>query len=89
MTNCINCGAPLHGNVCAYCGTEYNEDGFVCRFDKDELTGTLRVHGKEFRVYLGEVEGHDLMCGEPVRDEKGRLTRATPLIKHVFKLIEV
>lgn len=24
MTNCVNCGAPLHGNVCEYCGTEYN-----------------------------------------------------------------
>lgn len=24
MTNCINCGAPLQGNRCAYCDTEYN-----------------------------------------------------------------
>lgn len=24
MTNCVNCGAPLHGNICEYCGTEYN-----------------------------------------------------------------
>lgn len=24
MTNCENCGAPLHGSVCEYCGTEYN-----------------------------------------------------------------
>lgn len=23
MTNCVNCGAPLHGNKCEYCGTEY------------------------------------------------------------------
>jgi len=23
MTNCKNCGAPLHGNHCEYCGTEY------------------------------------------------------------------
>ncbi len=23
MTNCINCGAPLNGNVCEYCGTQY------------------------------------------------------------------
>lgn len=22
-TNCVNCGAALHGNVCEYCGTEY------------------------------------------------------------------
>ena len=23
ITNCKNCGAPLHGNICEYCGTEY------------------------------------------------------------------
>lgn len=23
MTNCKNCGAPLHVNKCEYCGTEY------------------------------------------------------------------
>ena len=23
ITNCKNCGAPLHGNVCEYCGPEY------------------------------------------------------------------
>ena len=23
VTNCKNCGAPLHGNHCEYCGTEY------------------------------------------------------------------
>ena len=22
-TNCINCGAPLKGSVCEYCGTRY------------------------------------------------------------------
>lgn len=21
--NCVNCGAPLHGDKCEYCGTEY------------------------------------------------------------------
>lgn len=24
-TNCRNCGAPLHGSVCEYCGTVYGE----------------------------------------------------------------
>ena len=23
-TNCVNCGAPLHGHICEYCGTEYD-----------------------------------------------------------------
>lgn len=24
--NCVNCGAPLHGCKCEYCGTEYDSD---------------------------------------------------------------
>ena len=23
VTTCKNCGAPVHNNVCEYCGTEY------------------------------------------------------------------
>lgn len=23
MTNCINCGAPMHGYICEYCGTDF------------------------------------------------------------------
>ena len=23
MTNCPNCGAPIHGSICEYCGTEF------------------------------------------------------------------
>ena len=23
-TNCVNCGAPLHGHICQFCDTEYN-----------------------------------------------------------------
>lgn len=26
QTNCRNCGAPLHGQVCEYCGTVYGEE---------------------------------------------------------------
>lgn len=25
-TNCKNCGAPLHGSRCEFCGTEYSVD---------------------------------------------------------------
>lgn len=24
MTNCLNCGMPLTGSVCEYCGTRYD-----------------------------------------------------------------
>lgn len=25
MNNCINCGAPLDGDTCQYCGTDYGD----------------------------------------------------------------
>lgn len=28
MTNCKNCGAPLHGDVCEYCGTAISKPAF-------------------------------------------------------------
>lgn len=27
--NCVNCGAPLHGDKCEYCGTEYDFDDII------------------------------------------------------------
>lgn len=32
MTNCPNCGAPITGSVCEYCGTRH-ETGITIRFD--------------------------------------------------------
>lgn len=32
MTNCLNCGAPITGSVCEYCGTRHNT-GITIRFD--------------------------------------------------------
>ena len=26
MTNCKNCGAPLHSAICEYCGTDYSRE---------------------------------------------------------------
>ena len=30
VANCVNCGAPLHGTVCEYCGTEYKARFTLC-----------------------------------------------------------
>lgn len=37
MTNCTQCGAPLHGYKCEYCGTEYLET-FIPRYRVDEYS---------------------------------------------------
>ena len=53
ITNCINCGAALHGTKCDYCGTEYHLDdlGRIKEYYvKLELFGQIR----EF--YIGCIE---------------------------------
>lgn len=89
MNNCINCGAPLHGSKCQYCGTEYGNNGFVCNFDRNDFTGTIRFDGKEYQVYLGKVEGNMVCCGNSGRDITGRMRLDNPIIKRKFTLIEM
>lgn len=55
MTNCVNCGAPLSGSKCQYCGTEYNGSTVYADFSEDDWTGTLSVGGKEYPVYISEI----------------------------------
>lgn len=89
MTNCINCGAPLDGDTCQYCGTRYTENGFVCDMEKDDCTGTIRFDGKTYQVYLGHVEGNMVCGGRTGRDASGRMHIDKPRIKRKFTLIEM
>ena len=88
MTNCINCGAPLHGDKCAYCGTEYRNGAFVCDLGKNDFTGKLIVDGKDYSVYLGHVEGNLVSLGGG-RDERGIFRRGNTVMKRKFTLIEI
>lgn len=89
LTNCVNCGAPLAGGKCQYCGTEYRGNSAIADFGKDDWTGTLSVGGKEYRVYIAKMvqealDGHssrDITTGELIRDVLG--------YKHTFTLIEM
>jgi hypothetical protein len=53
MTNCPNCGAPLHGTKCDYCGTTFLdlidiEPGNICsvrlRYMGHEMTAQMRAN---------------------------------------------
>ena len=86
--NCINCAAPLTGNKCSYCGTEYTDDGhLVADFDQ-EILGELFVDGQIFKVYLSNVEINVLRLGS-YRGMDGRLVSSKPILKHKFTLVEV
>lgn len=87
MTNCINCGAPLHGRKCEYWGTEYENGGFSCSFEKNDYTGTIRFGKEEYRCYLSKVNAN-VIYGDAMRDETGQLRAGKPIIKRMFTLIE-
>lgn len=88
MTNCVNCGAVLHGNKCDYCGTEYNDDNVIARFDRADALGTLAVHGKSFDVYIGSMEVNSV--GDTAfRNFDGTMRRNPGKLKHKFELIEI
>lgn len=88
LTNCVNCGAPLRGNRCGYCGTEYTGSDVYASFEPSEATGVLSVGGVEYHVYLGSMEAHTL-CEGAHRDSTGRLQMERPVMKRKFSLIEL
>lgn len=49
LTNCKNCGAPLHGSRCEYCGTEYGPEPMLILkgqpADMDKLIDQLHKTG--------------------------------------------
>ncbi len=84
MTNCKNCGAPLHGSKCEYCGTEYSNRTIAGNIPEIGDMGILKVGDEEIKVYIGSIDSRDL---EAWRDAAGVLHRGTP--KRKFTLIEI
>lgn len=88
IKNCFNCGAPLHGSRCDYCGTECNENGSVIAvFDKDGCCGELQIGGVSFQVYLSRMVVDSISDG--FRDQSGRLHVRQIAKKRTFTLIEM
>lgn len=86
---CINCGVEVTGNVCEYCGTHYNNNGFCVKFAGPGSRGTLKVGDKEYKVYIDEVRGEmtsDFFIG---RDINGHLIRMPSRMIHTFILKEI
>lgn len=87
-TNCVNCGAILHGNICEYCGTEYNNSGISASFGTDDYMGVMKLGNEEINVYIGSMEAH-LIGGNAYRDANGNLHRDKPKMKRKFTVIEI
>ena len=89
MKNCINCGAPITGDECPYCGTKYDlrPNPVSATFDENDLTGVLSVGGKEFRVYISRMDAKTVFTSYG-RDVLGHVC-ADRRIVHTFTLIEI
>ena len=90
MKNCINCGAPLHGRKCEYCGTEYTENGNIqAEFDAKDGIGVVNLMGQKYTCYVSKMEANCIDLEQAGRDMSGRLIRGKTIYKHKFTLVEV
>ena len=88
LKNCINCGAPLHGRKCDYCGTEYSDDGGICAiFGDNDMTGEVIIGEKRYHCYLSCVD-IQYVGGEAARSIDGTLHRYPGRQRHTFTLVE-
>ena len=90
LTNCINCGAPLDGPVCPYCGTRYERDNKFKSSPFDySMMGEINFNGETVRVYISEVEFNYLDGPGAGRDLSGRLIRCPIGMKRKFTMVEI
>lgn len=88
MTNCVNCGAVLHGNKCEYCGTEYDGNRIFANFEKDDYTGTIKLGNEKINVYVGSMESNAVNIVSCTTLD-GRICTSKPIMKRKFTLIEI
>lgn len=84
MTNCPNCGSPISGTKCEYCGTAFFDTVDISTFG----TCIVRLrHGNEIitgKMYVGNINA-EVNYADPVigRDCTGsyRSEAPTPIVK--------
>ena len=89
MKNCVNCGAPIAGSKCQYCGTEYNGGAIKADFSPGDFTGTLTVGGQSYQVYIASMEANLVGGANTGRYASGRLYIDHGRLLHTFTLIEL
>lgn len=68
MTNCPNCGAPITGDVCEYCGTVFKK---AVNYEVVPTYGvTMQEFADAFRVFTTTNERRAAAGLEPIGSEK-------------------
>lgn len=87
---CINCGAPLHSNICDYCGTEYELDNNGNHTQKgkqiNEFIYELDIQGETHTFYVGEVQAHKIL--DYAAEKNGKVVPIDLGTKRKLTLIE-
>ena len=92
MTNCPNCGSPISGTKCEYCGTAFLDTVDI------STGGTCIVrlrHGNEIitgKMYVGNINAEvNYAASAAGRDSTGRLhiEAPTPIVKMNINFISI
>lgn len=71
MTNCPNCGAPVQGAVCEYCGTHFVDYSHI---DPGKSTQMIKLGNHLFEAYVAEFDVfYNSIYDLAYRDIEGRL----------------
>lgn len=88
---CINCGAPIHSNICEYCGTEYELDEKQnCKQKGKQINDfiyELEIDGIKHSFYVGNIQVTPFVHIQ--RNEKNGRLEDKGFIKRKITLIEI
>lgn len=94
MNRCCNCGAPIEGDVCKYCGTKFHEsdkdDDFWRRsYVNDDMTVSLVMpDGEIVKCYIAHIDT-EILTGNTGRDMMGMFRKPEAVKKRKFMLVEI
>lgn len=88
--NCPNCGAPIEGNKCSYCGTPFID---ISCIDINSVNSVVFRYGDSVikaKMYVGDFTVNYHSCVESVRNIRGeRIDHIDRKAKIDLTLIEV
>lgn len=87
-TNCINCGAVLHGRKCEYCGTEYTGETITAKFNENSHTITFKMGNETFRGYISRMECKAVAGKNCHRDSNGKY-HGIVMTKRTLTVVEI
>ena len=93
MTNCPNCGAPIQGTRCEYCGTPFYDLAAIDMDNPGYITMMKGAHKFVFKafVYNAEIEfpPPDTICAEALDGHIRYIsTESNPLIHIDLQVVE-